>query len=73
MASLGEILGTGFLGALVAYPIAKLVMGKDVAIFFFILPFMASTIGGTIIGNGLLKMLISCKLELFKNTITTNK
>ncbi len=62
MASLGEVLGTGLLGGLVAYPVAKLIMGKDVAIFFFVLPFMVSTIGGTIIGNGLLKVLVSSKL-----------
>jgi len=62
MAALGEVLGTGFLGALVAYPVAKLLMGKDVAMFFFVLPFMTSTIGGTIIGYGLLKALDSSKL-----------
>ncbi|WP_352420418.1 energy coupling factor transporter S component ThiW [Proteiniborus sp.] len=62
MASLGEVLGTGLLGGLVAYPVAKLIMGKDVAVFFFVLPFMVSTIGGTIIGNGLLKVLLSSKL-----------
>ncbi|WIV12413.1 energy coupling factor transporter S component ThiW [Proteiniborus sp. MB09-C3] len=62
MASLGEVLGTGILGGLVAYPVAKLIMGKDVAVFFFVLPFMVSTIGGTIIGNGLLKILVSSKL-----------
>ncbi|MGF7059402.1 energy coupling factor transporter S component ThiW [Brassicibacter mesophilus] len=62
IASLGEVLGTGFLGALAAYPVAKLFMGKDVAILFFVLPFMVSTIGGTIIGYGLLKALDSSKI-----------
>lgn len=62
IASLGEILGTGFLGALAAYPVAVLIMGKDVAAFFFVLPFMVSTIGGSIIGYGLLKALDSSKI-----------
>jgi len=62
MASLGEVFGTGILGALVAYPVAKLLLGKDVAVFFFVLPFMASTVGGTIIGYGILKALDSTKI-----------
>lgn len=50
----GEIFGTGFLGALISYPIAKFIMGKDVAALFFVAPFMISTIGGSIIAYLLL-------------------
>lgn len=46
----GEIFGTGILGGLLAFPIAKFVMGNDVASFYFIVPFLISTIGGSIIG-----------------------
>lgn len=46
----GEILGTGILGGLLAFPIAKFVMGNDVAAFYFIIPFLISTVGGSIIG-----------------------
>lgn len=49
-AALGEIFGTGILGALAAYPIAKLLLGKDVAAFFYVAPFLMSTVGGSIIG-----------------------
>jgi energy coupling factor transporter S component ThiW len=34
-AVMGEIFGTGILGGLMAYPIAKFVLGKDVAALFF--------------------------------------
>lgn len=49
-AVLGEIFGTGILGAIVSYPIAKYMLGKEVAVFFFVVPFLVSTIGGSIIG-----------------------
>jgi energy coupling factor transporter S component ThiW len=53
----GEIFGTGILGGLLAFPIAKLLLGKDIAAFYFILPFLISTIGGSIIGYVILKIL----------------
>ncbi|MDP3487455.1 MAG: energy coupling factor transporter S component ThiW [Bacillota bacterium] len=53
-AILGEVFGTGILGALVAYPVAKFLLGRDVAALFFVLPFMASTIVGSVIGYVLL-------------------
>ncbi|MGL4109182.1 energy coupling factor transporter S component ThiW [Clostridium sp. LP20] len=56
IAVLGEIIGTGLLGALVAYPIAKLVLGKEVALFVYIVPFSISCIGGAIIAYILLKV-----------------
>jgi predicted membrane protein len=40
-----------------AFPIAKLLLGKDIAAFYFILPFLISTIGGSIIGYVILKIL----------------
>lgn len=53
-ATLGEVLGTGILGAIVAYPLARFVLGKDVAAFFFVIPFLVSTLGGSIIGYAIL-------------------
>lgn len=53
----GEIFGTGILGGLLAFPIAKLILGKDVAAFYFIIPFLISTIGGSIIGYVILKVM----------------
>ena len=51
----GEIFGTGILGGLVAFPIATLIMGKNVAALFFVVPFLISTIGGSIIAYLLMK------------------
>ena len=47
---LGEIIGTGFIGALLSYPIALWLMGNtSAALFGFVIPFSVSTIGGTLI------------------------
>ena len=56
-AVLGEVFGTGILGGLIAFPVAKLLLGKEVAAFFFVGPFLVSTIGGSIIGYILLRIL----------------
>lgn len=64
LASLGEVVGTGFIGALAAYPIVKLVMGQETAIFFYVVPFLTSTVGGTIIGNLTLKALTSLNIRI---------
>lgn len=45
---LGEAVGTGVIGALLAYPIAAFILGKEAAIFTFIIPFSISSIGGSI-------------------------
>lgn len=44
-AFLGEVIGTGIIGAMLAYPIAALFLGKGTA-FAFILPFSMSSIAG---------------------------
>ncbi|TYB31922.1 MAG: energy coupling factor transporter S component ThiW, partial [Candidatus Mcinerneyibacterium aminivorans] len=44
-------------GALASYPIAKFLIGKEIAVFFFIVPFLVSTMGGSIIAYFLLKIL----------------
>lgn len=51
----GEIIGTGLLGGLTAWVIASLLLGSKAAAWFFIPPFMVSTIGGSIIAGLLLK------------------
>mgnify|MGYP000610706952 CR=1 FL=1 len=55
-AFLGEIIGTGFIGALVAYPISTLILGKEVALFAYVIPFCISCIGGGIIAYTFLKI-----------------
>ena len=49
MAVMGEIIGTGILGSLMSFPIAKLIMGKSVGAFAFIIPFGVSTVVGSVI------------------------
>ena len=55
-AVIGEVIGTGLLGALIAYPIAKLFMGKEGAIFMCVSPFIMSCTVGAIIGYFFLKI-----------------
>lgn len=45
----GEIIGTGIIGSLVAYPVAKFLVGSQVGAFFFVIPFLVSTTGGSLI------------------------
>lgn len=49
LAFLGEVIGTGLIGALLAYPISKFVLGKEMALFGMVIPFSVSTLGGSII------------------------
>lgn len=42
----GEIIGTGVLGAIAAYPVAAWLMGRDAAILGFVVPFLISTAVG---------------------------
>ncbi len=56
-AVIGEVIGTGIIGALVSYPVAVFLLGSDAAVFAYIIPFSISSIGGSIIAYTLLKML----------------
>ncbi len=47
-AFLGEVIGTGILGALLAYPIAAFFLSSTVAFYGFILPFGLSTVVGSL-------------------------
>lgn len=49
LAYIGELIGTGIIGALAAYPIAVFILGKEAALFAYALPFAISSAGGTII------------------------
>ena len=54
-AMLGEVFGTGILGGSVAWVVARFVLGSKAAAWFFIPPFLVSTMGGSIIAGLLLK------------------
>jgi len=51
----GEIIGTGILGGFVAWLIAAFVLGSKAAAWFFIPPFLISTVGGSIIAGLVLR------------------
>ena len=47
---IGEVFGTAVIGGILAYPIASMVMGNpNAALFTFVVPFLISTAGGTLI------------------------
>lgn len=49
-AYIGEVFGTGIIGGMLSYPIAAFLLGnKTVALFTFVVPFLISTCGGTVI------------------------
>ena len=50
----GEVFGTGIIGGLRAWPVAVFLMGKaagDIAFYAYIVPFLVSTVGGSIIAG----------------------
>jgi thiW protein len=53
MAYIGEVLGTGILGGILCYPVATMLMGKEAALFAYVLPFLMSTACGTMIAAAL--------------------
>lgn len=49
-AYIGEVAGTALIGGMLSYPIAAFIMGNpNAALFTFVVPFLISTAGGTII------------------------
>jgi energy coupling factor transporter S component ThiW len=64
----GEIFGTGILGALIAFPVAKFILGKNVAAFFFVIPFLINTVAGSLIAYFIIK-----SKEISKNVLKVGK
>lgn len=49
-AYVGEVLGTAILGGILAFPIAAFLLGNETAVLFtFVVPFLISTAGGTML------------------------
>ncbi|MBT9152986.1 MAG: hypothetical protein DDT35_01213 [Firmicutes bacterium] len=48
-AVLGEVLGTGVLGAAMAFPVARFLLGRDVAAYAFVIPFILSSLAGSVV------------------------
>ena len=59
----GEVLGTAVIGGMLAFPIAKFIMGNGgAALFTFVVPFLVSTAGGSIIAFAILTTLQQTKV-----------
>lgn len=57
-AALGEVFGTGVLGAMATYPIAILFMGQEAALFGLVPAFTLSSFVGSLMGYALLKAFV---------------
>ncbi len=65
-AYIGELCGTAIIGAICSYPIAYFIMGNsEVAIFSFVIPFLISSAGGTIIAVVITKTMEKTGLSAF--------
>lgn len=71
LAFVGEVVGTGLIGAIFAYLIAILFMSKEAAIFTFVIPFGISTLVGASISLIFVKAID--KLGLLKKLKTEEK
>ncbi|WP_077356567.1 energy coupling factor transporter S component ThiW [Virgibacillus halodenitrificans] len=49
-AAVGEAIGTGIIGSLFAVPFSKVLLGTSVGAFFFMPPFLVSSVTGALIG-----------------------
>ncbi|EEI72278.1 energy coupling factor transporter S component ThiW [Lentilactobacillus hilgardii] len=67
VAACGELVGTGIIGAIVAYPVAKWLMGANGALWLFVPSFFLSALVGVMIGYVILlsmwKQIISPQLK----------
>lgn len=85
LAVLGEVIGTGIIGAVISYPVMSLIWGKTgLTLFFYVPSFICGTLIGGTIAFGFLKKLSNTgllasfqrKLGSFvytdKNTVLTN-
>lgn len=52
VAGVGEVIGTGVFGALLAYPLVVLLLGQPAAMFAYVVPFGLSSLVGAIAGIG---------------------
>lgn len=67
-ALLGEIIGTGILGAVLSYPVAKYILKSQGAAFMFVVPFSLSSGLGAIVGYQILAVL-KIHMKKFNNKI----
>ncbi|MDQ0157478.1 energy coupling factor transporter S component ThiW [Robertmurraya andreesenii] len=57
LAAVGEVFGTGIVGAMTTYPIAVLLLGQEATLFGLVPAFAISSFTGALMGYGLLKIM----------------
>ncbi|NLZ39087.1 MAG: energy coupling factor transporter S component ThiW [Firmicutes bacterium] len=58
-AAVGEVFGTGVLGALAAFPLARFFLGRDVLALTYVVPFALSSFTGAVVGCVVLKLFMA--------------
>lgn len=61
-AFVGEVIGTGILGAMATYPIGVLLFGKELTLFGFVPSFIVSSFTGAMLAFALLKVMLRNKV-----------
>lgn len=69
----GEVTGTGILGGMLCYPVAKFLLGNgEAALFTYVLPFFISTLGGSLLATVLLVILQRSGATSYLNRMMDN-
>lgn len=63
LAAVGEVIGTGVIASLIAAPYAKILMGTTMTAFFFVPPFLVSSVSGAVLGLVLVVRLQQTKVS----------
>ena len=69
----GEVFGTGILGGILCYPVAELLMGKEAAVFMYVMPFLMSTLCGTILAVVLIGVMEKSRVFAYFNHLLEAK
>ncbi|NLM45938.1 MAG: energy coupling factor transporter S component ThiW [Firmicutes bacterium] len=56
-AAVGEVFGTGVLGALLSVPLARLLLGQEAVAFTYIIPFTLSSLAGAVAAFMILRII----------------
>lgn len=73
MAFVGEVFGTGILGAVLAYPLAAFLLGQKATLFGFIPLFIFSSIVGALLGAIILSIFVKKQSAILSTTSLLKK
>lgn len=72
LAFVGEVIGTGIIGATLCYPIATLILGQEATLFGFIPLFIFSSFAGGLFGFIILTIFVKKKVFFLKKNDSAN-